>query len=321
MLSCNYHQLYNPGSETTDKCATKVKIIYSLFSVVYLSSVEGVTEDEETVVAELETTLAAQTESEEDEVENVGDVAAVPIPLVAHPRLEETLVERRERKQRYVDAGLRSASQHPAQRDIERERLEVEFEREQKRIDKERQAAERRQEKRIRATQDKLQAVRKRQAVQATRIARRRRIQACLGEARAAVRERQETRRRLQQEAEKRWSKRMMEKRKRVERRRKAKEKLRKKYGGQNDENGDARMRMDARKEMDKRMTPRNLPLPRRGDPLSDTHGLSLSQEMLEYIYEQREGFIGQDSVTIYSDGSLMEAGTDSVSMAFGVVF
>ncbi|KAG0358383.1 hypothetical protein BGZ54_010445 [Gamsiella multidivaricata] len=72
----------------------------------------------------------------------------------------------------------------------------------------------------------------------------------------------------------------------------------------------DIRMRIEARKEMDKRQTPRRTPLPRQRNPVIDTNGLNLSQETLQYIYDQRGQYFGQATVTLYSYGSLMEAGT-----------
>ncbi|KAF8943949.1 hypothetical protein BGZ46_006378, partial [Entomortierella lignicola] len=73
--------------------------------------------------------------------------------------------------------------------------------------------------------------------------------------------------------------------------------------------------------KMDELQTPCRVPIVQRHNaPIKDTYGLQLPEELCEAIYLQREKFIGMDSATLYSDGSLINMGTDDISMAFGVI-
>ncbi len=95
--------------------------------------------------------------------------------------------------------------------------------------------------------------------------------------------------------------------------------KLRKRYIQPNGRINAGKLAQDARQALNRIGAPRERDLPRK-DTLRDVYGLKLEGLTENTIQEQRSSLEGHGPLEFYSDGSLLEHGVSTGSMAFGVV-
>ncbi|KAF9200154.1 hypothetical protein BGZ49_009647 [Haplosporangium sp. Z 27] len=81
------------------------------------------------------------------------------------------------------------------------------------------------------------------------------------------------------------------------------------------------RMQEDAQKSLDSTPTPVRQPIPMSLDGIvQEVHGLSLKAPTIQQILLAQNRFSTRQQLEFYSDGSLINQGSEQVSMAFGVV-
>jgi len=284
----------------------------------YLSDVEGETEDEEAAVDE----VYAQFNELEDRPRSfcLRQEAPKQFPV-------EEPGEREQRKRTYIQEGMQqSDTAHLAQREEEMEALATAFERNEFRKEKEWEANER---SRLWVREKDFQQLVREDAKVKGPIWRAKqaklRRDSKVKEVQKRIRDKNRERCRQQLEAERRRTKRRAQWRRemtqRTRRRAKAWSGLHRKIRGLDGRALEEHLRTLALKSMDSLPTARNRALPMDTQQgLSDTFGIYIPEESLGYMYTQRDRLQGRDSVTLYSDGSMENAGKRSVRMALGVV-
>jgi ribonuclease HI len=265
-----------------------------------LSEVEDATEDEEEAVLEA---LNMLTEDMNGMAMVEGDQPPEPTPI--RPRIVETPQERTQRRklfaERYAEpfgGSYATFMKAEASRRFDKEEKAAETawqESEWRRVTKEQKAIS--NWEKTQHQQQHMHDERRRKTIEATR---------------RRVRQRNKAREVEKKRAEERWK----QKRNIILKKKKKNRQIMRRW----DKGEERTWKKDAWKEMDSEQTPCFRHLRSDDRPMGDTNGVRLPHGTLNTIRAHRWLCEGKDEIILYSDGSLMNSGTQDISMAFAVV-
>ncbi|KAF9378428.1 hypothetical protein CPC16_011293, partial [Podila verticillata] len=252
-------------------------------------------------------------EEEESETDNgtqtkqAPQTMATPPPMVPYtPRQlpSETPQQRQKRKEQYISQHARCAS---GNRDVLRERLGVDFERAERKIAKEFTVEEQRQRQQWEQAQEQ-------------RRKRQRQKEEDRGKKERRARQRRRMEEQREQDLERRWFREQRRLQQQARSRNRARQNACRRYVTPAGIISEAKLRRKAIAVMDASSTPIQEEVRMTAEGNSEFNGLVLDPTTQRDILERRQEYQHKTEIVLFSDGSMVEAGTEKNSMAFGVV-